>query len=109
MWSLRRPHTVNNEGAMNRVAQELLSVCPLAAAALLLLARQLCEHLSLPAPGVAQILAATKASRSAAYELLDARPQLAGIGWRAQERPDDGEAQAGPPHTRRRDVVVGHR
>ena len=57
---------------MNRVAQELLSVCPLTAAALLLLARQLCEHLSLPAPGVAQILAATKASRSAAYELVDA-------------------------------------
>jgi hypothetical protein len=41
-------------------------------AALLLLARQVCEHVALPAPDVAQILAATKASRSAAYKLADA-------------------------------------
>ncbi len=54
---------------MIRVAEKLLSVAPLAAAALLLLSRQLSEDLALPAPDVGQILAATKASRSAAYAL----------------------------------------
>ena len=57
---------------MNLIAQKLLSASPLAVAALLLLARRLCVHLALPAPDVPQILAATNASRSAAYELVDA-------------------------------------
>lgn len=56
---------------MNRVAERLLAVCPLATAALLLLARQLCEQLGLPAPGVTEILAATKVSRTSAYDLVD--------------------------------------
>jgi len=54
---------------LTHVAEKLLAVCPQTVAALLLLARQVCEHVALPAPDVAQILAATKASRSAAYEL----------------------------------------
>ena len=53
---------------MNRLAHQLLAVCPVAVAALLLLARNVLRHLALPAPTVAQILAATGASRSAAYE-----------------------------------------
>ena len=52
------------------IAQKLLSVCPLAVAALLILARAVCESLGLPAPTIAQILAATKVSRSTAYEML---------------------------------------
>ena len=55
---------------MPQVAEKLLSVCPVVVAALLLLARALCASLALPAPGVAEILAATKAPRSTAYELL---------------------------------------
>jgi len=56
---------------MHSVSEKLLAVCPLVVAALLLLARSLCESLALPAPTVAEILAATKASRSSAYELVD--------------------------------------
>ncbi len=55
---------------MHSIAEKLLSVCPLVATALLLLARALLESLALPAPTVSQILAATGASRSSAYELL---------------------------------------
>jgi len=72
---------------MNLVAQKLLSASPLAVAALLLLARTLCEHLSLPAPAVEQILAATKASRSAAYELVDALAALVPTIARPRGRP----------------------
>ena len=57
---------------MHSVSEKLLAVCPLVVAALLLLARSLCESLALPAPTVIEILAATKASRSSAYELVDA-------------------------------------
>jgi hypothetical protein len=55
---------------MRSIAEKLLSVCPLMMAALLLLARALCESLALSAPTVAEILAATKTSRSSAYELV---------------------------------------
>ncbi len=55
---------------MPSIAEKLLSVCPVVVAALLLLARALCASLALPAPSVAEILAATKAPRSTAYELL---------------------------------------
>ena len=61
---------------MNRVAQKLVEICPLPVAALLLLARQLGVHLALPVPDVAQILAATKTSRSSAYTLADELGEL---------------------------------
>ena len=61
---------------MHSIAEKLLSVCPVVVATLLLLARALCESLSLPAPTVAQILAATKAPRSTAYDLLVALVDL---------------------------------
>lgn len=61
---------------MNRVAQKLVEICPLPVAALLLLARQLCAHLALPAPDVAQILAATETSRSSAYALAEGLVEL---------------------------------
>lgn len=55
---------------MTGATETLLSICPLVMAALLLVARGVLEHLALPAPTVAQILAATGASRSTAYELV---------------------------------------
>ena len=72
---------------MNLVAHKLLSASPIAVAALLLLARTLCEHLALPAPAVEQILAATKVSRSAAYELVDALAALVPTIARPRGRP----------------------
>lgn len=67
--------------------QELISVCPVAVAALLLLARKLCELLGLPAPAVADILAATNVSRSAAYELVDVLAALVPTIARPRGRP----------------------
>jgi hypothetical protein len=61
---------------MPSVAEKLLSVCPLVVAAHLLVARTLSVSLTLPAPTVAEILAATKASRSSAYELVDVLVEL---------------------------------
>ena len=55
---------------MPSVAEKLLSVCPLVVAALLLLGRAISVSLALPAPTVAEILGATKMSRSSAYELV---------------------------------------
>jgi hypothetical protein len=72
---------------MVSVAEKLVSACPLAVAALLLVARGVCERLGLPAPEVAQILAATQASRSAAYELGQALARLLPTLVRARGRP----------------------
>lgn len=79
---------------MNHLAQEFLRVCPVAAAALLLLARNLCQHLSLPAPDVAQIVAATKVSRSAAYALVDVLAALVPTLAKPCGRPPKPAAQA---------------
>lgn len=67
--------------------QELLSVYPVAVAALLLLARKLCELLGLPAPAVAEILKATNVSRSAAYELVAVLTALVPTIARPRGRP----------------------
>lgn len=72
---------------MPSIAEKLLSVCPVVVAALLLLARALCGLLALPAPSVAEILAATKASRSTAYELLDVIVELLPTLVRTRGRP----------------------
>jgi len=72
---------------MPSVAEKLLSVCPVVVAALLLLARALCGLLALPAPSVAEILAATKAPRSTAYELLDVIVELLPTLVRTRGRP----------------------
>jgi len=72
---------------MPSVAEKLLSVCPSVACALLLLARAMCESLALPAPTVAAILAATKAPRSTAYELLDVLVELLPTLVRTRGRP----------------------
>jgi hypothetical protein len=84
---------------MLRLAEALLSDSPLAAAALLLVARHVGQHLGLPVPDVAQILAATKVSRSTAYEhaavLADLVPTLA----RPRGRPPKTAAAAPPDQT----------
>jgi len=72
---------------MPSLAEKLLSVCPVVVAALLLLARALCGLLALPAPSVAEILAATKAPRSTAYELLDVIVELLPTLVRTRGRP----------------------
>jgi len=72
---------------MPSVAEKLLSVCPVVACALLLLARALCKSLVLPAPTVAEILAATKAPRSTAYELFDVIVELLPTLVRTRGRP----------------------
>lgn len=74
--------------------QELLSVCPVAVAALLLLARRFCEVLGLPAPAVAEILEATKVSRSAAYSLVDVLAALVPTIARPRGRPPKHTADA---------------
>lgn len=55
--------------ATTTIAEELHAVSPLAIAALLLVARSISKSLALPAHDVEQILATTKVSRSAAYQL----------------------------------------
>lgn len=72
---------------MPQVAEKLLSVCPVVVAALLLLARAVCASLALPAPSVADILAATKAPRSTAYELLGVLAELLPTLTRTRGRP----------------------
>ncbi len=72
---------------MPSVAEKLLSVCPVVACALLLLARALCQTLALPAPTVVEILAATKTPRSSAYDLLDVLVELLPTLVRTRGRP----------------------
>jgi hypothetical protein len=63
------------------IAKKLLSVGPAIVAALLLLARSVCEELSFPAPSIEEILTTTGAPRSTAYLfvrlLADLLPTLA--------------------------------
>ena len=75
------------KGPLKRVAEKRLSVSPLVTAALLILSRQLCEHLALPSPGVAEILAATGAPRSTAYDLYDVIVELLPSLVRTRGRP----------------------
>ncbi len=80
------------------IAQKLLSVCPLAVTALLILARAVCESLSLPAPTIPQILAATKVSRSTAYEMLAVLVELLPTLLPKRGRPPK-EPPAPEPHS----------
>jgi hypothetical protein len=72
---------------MPLIVEKLLCVCPLVVAALLLLARAICQSLALPAPSVAEILAATGAPRSTAYELLEGLVELLPTLVRTRGRP----------------------
>jgi hypothetical protein len=69
------------------ILQELVSVCPAVVAGLLLAARSCFVHLDLPAPDVARILAATKASRSSAYETMASLAELLPTLARPRGRP----------------------
>lgn len=83
---------------MLSLPQTLLSVCPLVVTALLLLARTLGESLALPVPTVAQILAATGASRSSAYALVgalvDLLPTLSPTRGRPPKQPPPSTPQS---------------
>jgi len=61
---------------MRSLPEDLAGVSRLALAAVLLVARVLCQHFALPCPSVEQILAATGASKSRAYELATALTAL---------------------------------
>ena len=97
---------------MTRVAQKLVEICPLPVAALLLLARQLCAHLALPVPGVAQILAATKTSRSSAYTLADELgellPTLVPVRGRPPKPPPTSTGESGTLTHAVLAYVMGH-
>ena len=75
------------EKAASLIPQDLLAVCPTAVTALLLLARRFGQALELPIPQVAQILNATKVSRSAAYEVTSSLVELLPTLVRPQGRP----------------------
>jgi hypothetical protein len=79
------------------VLQALLATPHVVLAALLLVARTLCEHFALPAPDVAQILAATKASRSAAYHLTGPLVELLHTLARPRGRPKKPPPKGGAP------------
>ncbi len=72
---------------MTGIAEKLLSQCPVAVAALLILARAVFESLGLAAPTVAEILATTRVSRTTAYETLDMLIELLPTLSRARGRP----------------------
>jgi len=69
------------------IAQKLPAVCPSVIAALLLLARSLCETLKLPAPSVEQILTTTGAAKSTAYLFMQTLSDLLPTLWRPRGRP----------------------
>jgi len=69
------------------ILQKLLPVCPAVVAGVLLAARSCFAHFDLPTPDVAQILTATKASRSAAYEILTPLADLVPTLMRPRGRP----------------------
>lgn len=79
---------------MLRLAETLVSASPTAAAALLLVARHVGHPLGLPVPDVAQILAATKVSRSTAYELAAVLADLVSTLVRPRGRPPKSAAAA---------------
>lgn len=82
---------------MEAIADQPLPVCSLPAslvAALLLVARDLCRRLGLAHPSATQILDATKAGRSRAYELREALLGLLPSLLRPPGRPAAGQAPA---------------
>jgi len=78
------------------VAERLLSDCPTTVAALLLVARNICERLELPAPDVASIMKATGATRSTAYDQANLLTKLMPTLVKAPGRPEK-PAVAPPP------------
>ena len=85
---------------MRHLAETLRSASPTAAAALLLVARHVGHPLGLPVPDVAQILAATKVSRSTAYELAAELADLVPTLVRPRGRPPKPAAAAPTDETR---------
>jgi len=82
---------------MTRVAAATADVSPLVPAAVLLLARGLSKPLGLPRLPVAQILAATQAKRSQAYELMGRLSELLPSLQRRPGRPASPAAAPAAP------------
>lgn len=75
--------------------QNFANVSPLLQGAVLLVARSLCQHLALPHPSSEEILKATGASKSRAYELTAALIALLPTLLRPRGRP--AQASVAPP------------
>lgn len=93
---------------MPSVAEKLLAVCPIVSAAVLLLGRTLSHSLSLPAPTVPQIIEATDASRSSAYELVDVLVELLPTLVPTRGRPPKPEPTQAPQSGTLTDVVLAY-
>jgi len=94
---LLKTHDLNHEGRLLNVSHPTLAVSSTVTAALLLCAREPLGQLGLPVPSAAQILKATGAGRSRAYELLDdLRALLPGL-QRPPGRPARPEQPVEPP------------
>jgi hypothetical protein len=78
---------LSSKKACALLPQILSAVSPVVLASLLLAARGVCEHFELPAPDVAQILAATETSRSTAYETMGKLVELLPTLARPRGRP----------------------
>lgn len=74
--------------------EPIANVPPLVLAAVLLLARGLCQHFALPCPSTEAILAATGASRSRAYELMTMLAALLPTLARSPGRPPNPQSEA---------------
>jgi hypothetical protein len=97
MACLPQPTSTTPKGPAPLLPHNLLAVTPSVLASLLLVARALCVHFALPAPGVDQILDATKASRSAAYHLTAALTELVLTLARPRGRPPKPPPTQGAP------------
>jgi hypothetical protein len=87
---------LTREGLPISLPQPLASVSPLVLAAALLVGRQVAVHLELPAATVEQILTATSASKSRAYELAGALAEALPTLARGRGRPAASPATAEP-------------
>jgi hypothetical protein len=85
--------------------QPVASVPPLVQAAVLFVARVFCEHLELPHPSTEEVLAATGASRSRAYELYAALLALLPTLARPCGRP--ARMSVAPPLSSETDDITG--
>lgn len=94
-------HNRRKDGTV--IPETLVNVPPLVLAAVLLLARSLCQHFSLPCPPAEAILTATGASRSRAYELCSTLSALLPTLVRSPGRPP--RLLAEPPDGKPSDTI----
>ena len=95
-WRVCQLITTQPQKANPLIPQKLFDVCPSGLAALLILSRSVCKKYNLPAPDLAQILAATSACRSAAYQSVSTLAELLPTAVRPRGRPPKPVTEQGP-------------